>query len=312
MEVSTNEENARTHESQSGLYRLIDWLNQRLEPLVELGPFKSAIYLALIVFCLERWPDQPQLVMLCAFALLVRRMAVSGIYWAVITFVFIATHWMTWYHTDNHAYLFFYWCIAITLCLFTDKPEESLAKSARWLLAFVFGLSTFWKLTSVEFLSGNFIEYTLLADARLSPVALLLGLNGETLIANREILANYMYAGDLSGVAYLSTTKAVPVAAKLVAWWMLLLQAAVAVAFLLPDRLVNTFWRHAPMLVFLYTTYPIAQVSGFGFTLTGIALCQLKPGSKPIYLALYLLAFLMIFMSKNPGIRGILHHLGFL
>lgn len=294
------------------LHAGLDWLNKRLRPFVETGPFKSAIYLALVVFCIERWPDEPQLVMLCAFALVVRKLAFSWIYWMLITLVYIGTHWMAWFYGDNHWYLFMYWCIAITLSLLSETPEESLAKSARWLLAFLFGLSTVWKLMSVEFLSGNFIEYAILADVRLSPIALLLGLDGETLIANREILANFLYTGDPSGEAILSTTAAVPLAAKMVAWWMLLLQAAVALGFLLPDRWVGTFWRHAPMLIFLYTTYPIAQVSGFGFTLTGIALCQLKPKDKPIYLALYLLAFLMIFMSKNPGIRGILGHLGFL
>jgi hypothetical protein len=295
-----------------GQSKLMDFLNRQLEYLVEVGPFKSAIYLALIVFCIERWPDEPQLVMLCAFALVVRRLAFSWIYWAVITIIFTATHWMSWYHGDNHWYLFFYWCIAITLCLPTDNPAESLAKSARWLLGLVFALSTFWKLTSLEFLSGNFIEYAILADVRLSPVALLLGLGGDTLLTNRDILANFLFAGAPSGEAHLVTSAAVPLFAKLIAWWMLLLQALVAAVFILPTHRVSTFWRHTPMLVFLYTTYPIAQVSGFGFTLTGIALCQLKPNSKPIYLALYLLAFLMVFVSKNPGIRGILHHMGYL
>lgn len=295
-----------------GPSKLMSFLNKQLEQLVEVGPFKSAVYLALMVFCIERWPDEPQLVMLCAFALVVRRLAFSWIYWAVITTIFIATHWSSWYYGDNHWYLFFYWCVAITLCLLSEKPEEALAKSARWLLGLLFALSTFWKCTSPEFLSGNFIEYAILADVRLSPVALLLGLDGDTLLANRDILANFLYAGDLSGEAHLGTTAAVPLFAKLIAWWMLLLQALVAVVFLLPNHKVSTFWRHTPMLVFLYTTYPIAQVSGFGFTLTGIALCQLKPNSKPIYLALYLLAFLMIFVSKNPGIRGILQHMGYL
>ena len=109
-------------------------------------------------------------------------------------------------------------------------------------------------------MSGSFIEYALLADARMSPFALLLGMDGQTLIANREVLANLKYAADVSGEAQLTMSAAIPIGAKLISWWMLILQAAVAAGFLLPDRIVKTFWRHGPMLLFLYTTYPIAQV----------------------------------------------------
>ncbi|MDA0349627.1 MAG: hypothetical protein O3C43_12400 [Verrucomicrobia bacterium] len=295
----------------SYLCKFLDRLNDWVRPYVQGGPFDAAICITLVFFLIER-SSEPQLLILSGLAIIVRPLSRSPVYWILLTGWYVGSQWPYWSHMDNHLYLFAYWCLAIILSLFSQFPEDVLAKSARWLLGLVFFFAVLWKLLSIEYLNGYFFEYALLADIRLSPVSLVLGLSGETLSENRDLLSMYIFGADPTSQLTLTTSPWVPFVAKVLTWWILLSETAVAIVFLAPTRWFSDFWRHGSMLVFLYTTYPMAQVSGFGWILTAMGISQLKRSSKPIYLALYLGAFLVVFFSKHPGIRGILQHMNFL
>ncbi len=290
---------------------ILEYCSKFFRPYLVGGPFQAAIYLTLITFSIDR-PEVHSLVLFCIAALIIRSLVYSSLYWFCITAVFVGTHWKMWYSGDNHWYLLMYWGLAIALCFRSPYPQEALAKSARWMLGIVFLCTVVWKAITPEFMDGRFFEYALLADARFSPVSLLVGLDGETLIRNREILHTYIYASDPAGEFTLTTTPGIRPMAIVLTCWTLAIESAIAIVFLLPKKWISEFWRHGTLLLFLYTTYPIAQVSGFGWTLLAMGMCQLKPSSKPLYMTLYLGSFILIYISKNPGIRGILHHLNIL
>jgi hypothetical protein len=109
---------------------IFDWLNKVLRPYVEMGPFDAAIFLTLIAFCID-FSTEPQLVMVCSFAIIVRPLARSPIYWLFITCVLIGLHWHLWYLAQNHWFLMGYWSLAIALSLFSPSQEQALANSAR-------------------------------------------------------------------------------------------------------------------------------------------------------------------------------------
>jgi hypothetical protein len=276
-----------------------------------MGPFDAALFLTLIVFCIEFWAE-PQLVMLCSFPVIVRPLARSPIYWLCITVVLIGSHWHLWYLAQNHWFLMGYWSLAIALSLFSPSQEQALANSARWILILAFLFSVLWKLTTLEYIDGRFFEYGLLADIRFSPIGLLLGLDSHTLTANRELLNGFVYIADPSGEVVLSTVAGVPVVAHFLTWWLLLVEGAVAVVLLIPRRLISDFWRHAPLIAFLCSTYSLAQVTGFGWILSAMGMCQLNRSTKPLYLGCYLALFPLIFIGKHPGLRGILQYLNIL
>jgi hypothetical protein len=164
----------------------------------------------------------------------------------------------------------------------------------------------------LEYIDGRFFEYGLLADIRFSPIGLLLGLDSQTLTANRELLNGFVFTADPSNEVVLSTVPGVPVVAHFLTWWLLLVEGTVAVVLLIPRRLISDFWRHAPLIVFLYSTYSLAPVIGFGWTLSAMGMSQLNRSTKPLYLGFYLALFPLVFLGRHPGIRGILQYLNFL
>ena len=290
---------------------MFERLNRWLSPYVKLEPFELAIAMTLVVFCVERH-GEPQLLLLSALGLLVPKLGRSGFYWILMTITHYAGHWEKFDSSGNHWYLYGYWCMGITLSLFCPDPKKALTEAARWLIVLVFFFAVFWKITSVEYIDGRYFDYCILADARFTPVGLLCGIDGQTAIANRDLLSAYIYLADVEGSVQLTTTKWVPVASFILTWWTLLIESAVCISFGLPKRKNSHFLRQSLLIVFIYTTYSIAQVNGFGWILIAMGISQVKRDSKPLYLGLYLFAFICIFCSTHPGIRGILAHLNLL
>ncbi len=286
-------------------------LNGWLKPYVDLEPFELAIAMTLAVFCIERH-SEPQLLMLSVFGLLVPVLARSGLYWILITILNFAGYWDDLWIQSNHSWLYGYWSIAITLSLFCPDPKKALAESARWLIVLVFFFAVIWKITSVEYIDGRYFDYCILADVRFTPIGLLCGIDGQTAAMNRDLLSAYVYLADVEGSVQLTTTKWVPFASFILTWWTLFIEFAVCISFALPKRIISHFWRHASLIIFIYTTYSLAQVNGFGWILTAMGISQIKLNSKPLYLGLYLLGFVCIFCSTHPGIRGLLAHLNLL
>jgi hypothetical protein len=93
-----------------------------------------------------------------------------------------------------------------------------------------------------------------------------------------------------------------PVVAQLITWWTLAIEAALAVAFLCPERWQLARRRHALLLLFLVTAYPIATVTGFAWVLIIFGVAQCRAAEARTRLA-YLGCFLLLFIYESPWPR---------
>lgn len=168
----------------------------------------------------------------------------------------------TWSTADNHVYLVSYWLLAVAVHQL-DPSRGRLAASARWLIGLVFVLAVVWKLRSPEFLSGAFFEFELLTDPRFEPVARWGGgLTVADLAANASVLSS-------PDPGSLVSTGRVTALASLLTWGTVIVESAVALAFLLP---ASARLRHGTLLCFFAGAYIATPVGGFGFALTVMAM----------------------------------------
>ena len=288
------------------------WIRRSVDILRDLidrvDPFETALYLTLLIFMLEK-TDLHSLVFFCSLGILVRPLIRNPIYWFGLAAVFVIVTWYPWYSPGNHRYLQAYWCLAIAFCFLCSNPQEALARSARWLIVFVFLFALIWKIRTPEFMDGGFLEYSLISDYRFIPVAMLAGLDAEVVLKNAQLLHDYIDVGDLSGSVSLQTTAAVPIIAKFLTGWALLIEAGVCIVFFLTTRRVSQVLRHGVLLIFIVTTYSLAPVVGFGWLFIAMGLVLLPAKEKRAFLPLYILAFVVVFLARNPGIYGAIRHI---
>lgn len=195
-----------------------------------------------------------------------------------------------WSTADNHVYLVSYWLLAVAIHQI-DPDRNRLALSARWMIGFVFLLAVVWKLRSAEFVSTAFFEFSLLTDPRFEPVARWLGgMATADLDANRAAISSVQSPNLLVGSAQ------IPVIAATLTWGTVVVESALAVAFLLPapDRV-----RHGLLLLFFAGAYVATPVGGFGFALTVMALSMTRD-RRLEHAYLIVLAVLLVW----AGFRG--------
>lgn len=251
----------------------------------------SLLYLLLFpgVLWTERWPR----ILLGAAGLLVPGLARRTSFWGVAAIscgLPLIAHWP---RSDNHAYLAFYWCVALAACLGLRDPAAGLARSARALLGLTFAFATIWKAwLSPDFLDGTFFRVSLLIDPRFADLALMLGgLSPSEYLANESLLdelaANPARAGTLVEPARLRLL------ATALTLWTVSCEAAIALAFLGWGRWGPGRWRDAVLLLFLATTFAFATVPGFGCLLAVVGAAQCAPEARRVR-ALYVGSFLLV------------------
>jgi hypothetical protein len=215
-------------------------------------------------------------------------------FWFLVTFIVAAAHIRNWHSIDNHKYLITYWCLSIACSLLTSDPRQFLAINARLLIGLSFAFATLWKVISPEFLNGTFFHFTLLTDQRFLRVFQLLGalhiggVANETIIANRNAFISLLHSHAPLMPVQLHDILWVGAVARVMAWWTVLVEGSVAVAFLWPARR-RSIWRDVLLVVFIVTTYPVASVVGFGWivAILGIAQTTSGPAWRLIYLAFF-------------------------
>lgn len=220
--------------------------------------------------------------------------------WALAVIIIAAGTYNNWYIVDNHKYLLGYWCVAIFFALLTDAPERTLEKTARWLVALVFALAVAHKSLAPDYLNGTFFYYELLFDQRFSGLARYVGGMPEHMEhlnqAARRALVNF--DSTLASVQ-LQATAATARLGGFITWWNYLIQAILAVVFLLPRTAWLARARHAWLLLFLFTTYLFAPVIGFGWVLAIMGIAQTERGEDRTR-ALYVVAFLLLQVYRTP------------
>jgi hypothetical protein len=179
---------------------------------------------------------------------------------------------LSWPLADNHAYLLSYWCLAIFFPLYSTSPELRLADSSRWLIGLAFALAVLWKgLLSPDYLDGTFFRVTLLVDERFEGLTRLIGgLSIEAIDQNRIILERHLDGASPTAGERVTLTPRFIGSASLATWWTLVIEAVVAIGFLVgPQRR-----RHASFMVFCSTIYAAAPIEGFGWLLVAMGTAQ--------------------------------------
>ena len=210
-----------------------------------------------------------------------------------------------WSMADNHHYLLAYWCLAVFLALALGRSRENLAISARWLVGLVFLLAALWKaVLAPEYLDGRFFRVTLLTDDRFAYTAQLFGgLSPDALAENREYLRVLPQGAELLDPPRLREPPAFRRLSLLSTWGALLLEGALALAFLLPWGRWTTSLRHGLLLAFCVITYAFAPVAGFGWLLAVMGLAQLDSERRVLRASYVAVWLLLLFYGDIPWAR---------
>jgi hypothetical protein len=280
--------------------------------LAQTSAAELALRLQLVALLLHPVGDgrlRPVFLALAAAGLLLRGLAASPLLWlglAALAALRLALHWPL---GDNHAYLLGYWCLAAALALASARREEQLAASARLLLGLTFALAVLWKAAlSPDFLGGTFFRVTLLTDPRFEGfTGLVTGLDAAALRALRGALLVHVDgpAPASGGIAALPAGLAIAADALTAA--TLLLEAALAAAFLVPRA-----WRPARLadpllLLFCAGTFALAPVEGFGWLLLSMGVAQCPPsrtGLRALYVAVFVLLLAYRWVPFALGVAG--------
>lgn len=261
---------------------------------------------------IEGWYLRPFVFLLACLGLLFPGVLRSPAAWASLTFLTFARVIRLWPVADNHYYLLAYWCLAVSLALIMEQSREALATSARWLLGFVFVFAVLWKaLLAPDYLDGRFFRVTLLTDERFAYTSQLLGgISAEELAENREYLRALPPGAELVDPPRLREPPALRRLAIVSTWGSLLLEGALALAFLLPWGRWTLHVRHGLLLAFCAVTYAFAPVSGFGWLLAVMGLAQVGPERRGLRAGYLVVWFLILFYGDVPWPRLLLGAMG--
>ena len=288
-----------------------------LAPLADADPVDVATRLTLVLLVLFDWVVGTD----WWLKLPIRVLAVSGLLvpgwhrqrtlWALIAAVMSLKTLGQWWTQDNHLFVLTWWCIALALCLRLPDPQQALARNGRMLVGLAFGLATLWKgFLSPDFMSGNYFHYTFLTDPRfLDFTSLLSGIGDAVHQHNREATIALGDPAKDVFVAQLETSRAIATSARLVTWWTVLIEGAIALTFLWPYGRGPSRYRHWTLLVFSASTYMVASVATFAWTLLILGLAQCEPRlrrTRVLYVAILLLVLLYDYANLPALARALL------
>jgi len=247
----------------------------------------------------EQWYLRAPLFAMFALGVVFRSWLVRPQFWYIVATLLGATVYLTWETSDNHKYLFVYWCLALC-CAFTlhrHEQQEALAIASRWLIGLCMLLATVWKLATPNYLNGTFFHYEILCDARLAPlVSWLTGISSDVLAANRD-LRELVQSGYVRGLVIdtvaLTDSPRLAWLAQAMTWWTITIEGTLAVLFLWPGKQRVANLRNAALLFFAATTYFVAPVRGFGWMLMLLGMGQCREDQRGWRLA-YLAALVLI------------------
>jgi hypothetical protein len=280
---------------------LLEWLN--FDPL-EVLPLLTVVLL--LTAAPEQWYLRGPLIALFALGVVYRHWLVAPQVWYVVATLLGTTVYLNWESSDNHKYLFVYWCLALCSALTLPRAQQAtaLAVSSRWLIGLCMLLAILWKLAMPDYRDGTFFQFTLLADERFAHFAeTVTGVLPQTLADNR-LLQDLLREGHLQGALVNSvefgSSLSVGIVAQGMTWWTLGIEGLLAVAFLAPDRRSTALARNVLLLTFAVTTYVIAPVRGFGWMLMLLGLAQCEDRER-LLRPLYLIAIVLIQIYTLPA-----------
>jgi len=247
------------------------------------------------------WGILPFILVIACAGLIFTKVLRAPLTWIVLFLLLCGRLVSDWPLSDNHIYLLAYWCLAVFIGLKFPLNKMALVTSSRLLIGCAFVLAVLWKsVLSPDFLDGRFFRVTMLTDDRFAGSILLFGgLTESDLKQDRKYLQPLPEGAELLHPLKLIETPAFRRFTFIATWGALLLEASVALLFLIPTE--KFYWhRHVALLFFCIVTYAIAPVAGFGWLLVVMGMAQVRPehrALKAIYIAAY---FLILLFAEIP------------
>jgi hypothetical protein len=227
--------------------------------------------------------------------LMLRRIATDWRFWALLTAVTslaVANHPLV--DLDNHHFLHLYWLLAFTAACLSSDPAWTLGRAGRLMIGWLFFFATLWKILSPDFIDGSFFTYLLVHDTNVSRVGVALQWQGEHAPwENGRAMANMRDDPSEVDPVDLQVDPTIERVARPLSALTLVLEGAVALAFLLPLRGRWTRLREGTLFAFIVVTYPVLPVLSFAALLLAMNLATSDlphPRAEVLHLAVYLVA----------------------
>lgn len=256
-------------------------ITQPREESVALVELMSA--LLLFAYPPEIWYAEPVFRALALLGIAFRAVRVSPYYWLLCAALWSATVVATWPWAGNHKYLVAYWCLTLAACRALPEARHrvaALGNAGRHLLGLAMGVAVVAKLLSSAYVSGDFFAFELLHFSLFHHLSVLVaGCQSLDLEQNRLLVDSMELAGVAGPVNEVRLTSCPGIAwfAPFMTWWTVGIEGALAVCFLLPRRSRRLdLASHALFALFVVTTYTVATVVWFGWTLCLLAIAHAR------------------------------------
>ena len=196
--------------------------------------------------------------------------------------------------SDNHGYLLAIWCARWRSPAPTHARARVLARNARLLIGLAFRSRPSRSCSRPTTSTARFFRWAIAVDPRFEdsrpPARARRGRRSTRTRAWLDVAAGRA-AADRRGVR--RDARAARRRPPLLTWATILLEGAVALAFLAPRALALSRARDALLLIFCASTYAIAPVAGFGWLLLSMGVAQ-SEGERTRWLYLAVFALLVV------------------
>lgn len=213
----------------------------------------------------------PSLVLMCLFVA-APRIAVHPITWWALAVAWFGAQVLVPDRMEDHVPLFTIWLVALALSL--HRPAEEFlgaaALQARVLVGVTFTAAVAWKLYFGTYLDGVTLWTYMIADDRFQPLAVLVGLSGDSIQADRGEISR-LFSGDQPTVQLEASAWTVT-AIVVVSVLTLLLEAVIALSHLSPDGSKVALLRLPSLVLFGVVTYGTVPVLPFAVLLAVFAM----------------------------------------
>jgi hypothetical protein len=211
-------------------------------------------------------------------------------FWLFLTFTWGLNLSLSWRRAENHDFLFFYILVSIYLSVKKLNSKYFLQRSSRVLLAILFFVAFAQKLSSSEFHSGSFLITTYTFDSRVVNIfPRIFGLSYPDYNTNQDAIeAMKEISGELS--FSVNQPDSFSLFGLITTYWTLFIELVIALSFITS---VFRGFRDYILQLFIFTSYLIIPISGFGLLLCLLGLMQ-APTSKHKLGYLYGVVFVIL------------------
>ena len=279
------------------------WSRAIFSEIAGMSAFDLALRLTLLDLLLRPvggWTVRPFTMAFAAAGLLVPGLLRSPFIWFSLAYFTAARVLLDWPLPDNHAYLLFYWCLAVSIATVSRDAGRCLSFNGRMMIGLAFAFSVLWKVfLSGDFMDGRFFRITMLTDHRFEWFTHMVGGLTAVEFENLKWFVSQHVDGQMpfSGSEIPTQPARFILVSQTLTYWTVLVESAVALLFLIPGERGLSRFRDFFLVLFCVTTYSVATVEGFGWLLIAMGVSQCGDGRKGARF-LYIAAFFLIIFYK--------------